>query len=244
MTAAFEEQLALITKLQEIDLNLHNLQENLDAIPEKLREVEIAYLEARTQFDAVKLELEEVEKAKRNDELELASSIERLRIREAKLYAIKTNKEYQAALKEVSDGKRANKEREDRILQAMEKIDTLTKKTTQLSTELADKENEYRTKKELVKAEAGQIESSMREQEKERPELSAKIEKAVIRKYEFVRQRYAKAVANVSGGVCQGCSRRIPPQLLNEMLRHDELKACPGCQRLIFITETPPVEAK
>lgn len=239
MTAEFQEQLALVCELQEIDLTLHNLKLLLDGLPEKIQEIESIYIAAKTELEATKAELAEVEKAKRSDETDLAASVDHLRTREAKLYAIKTNKEYQAALKEVADGKRANKEREDRILQAMEKIEALTQKTTQLTAEFADKEAAYRKKLEEVKAEEAAVHEKMKADSAHRPDVVARIEKKVLRKYDFVRQRYAMAVAKVSGGVCLGCSTKIPPQLYNEMLRREELKNCPSCQRLIYVVEAP-----
>ncbi|MFH0800146.1 MAG: C4-type zinc ribbon domain-containing protein [Pseudomonadota bacterium] len=237
MTVAFQEQLALIRELQEIDLNLHSLQASLDALPGQLKEVESAYTAVKGELEAAEAELAAVEKARRDDEAELAASVDHLRTREAKLYAIKTNKEYQAALKEVAESKRQNREREDRILQAMEKIETLTKNITQLRAETADKEGVWRTKLEEVKAEEAKIHEKMESDKSRRPDLAARIDKVTIRKYEFVRQRYAQASAGVIGGICQGCSTRIPPQLFNEMLRREELRACPSCQRLIYVIE-------
>lgn len=242
MTEAFEDQLALVCELQEIDLNLHDLQQKLDGFPEQIKKVEEAYKAAKVALDAAGHELAEVEKAKRNDESELAASVDHLRNREAKLYAIKTNKEYQAALKEISEGKKFNREREDRILQAMEKIEALTQKITQLNQEFADKEVAYGAKQEALRNEETEILEKMSGDVARRPAVTAKIDKAIFRKYEFVKQRYPKAVAFVSGGVCQGCSTKIPPQLFNEMLRRNELKACPSCQRLIYVHELPPAE--
>lgn len=238
MTQAFEEQLALIRELQEIDLTLHNLQVKLDDLPNQLKGVEEAYLTKKSELDASRTELDELEAVKRDDESELAASVDHLRTREAKLYAIKTNKEYQAALKEISEGRRINKEREDRILAAMEKIEALTQKTTQLNSECADKESAYKTKLDEVKMLEFEIKRQMENASAHRPEIVSRIEKVVIRKYDFVRQRYARALAVVSGGICEGCSRRIPPQLYNEMLRKEELKNCPNCQRLIYVEET------
>ena len=243
MKQAFQEQLSLIRELQQIDLNLHNLQLELDKMPDRLKEVETVYMTAKNELDALKTDLSEVEKAKRNDESELAASVDHLRQREAKLYAIKTNKEYQAALKEVSEGKRLNREREDRILQAMEKIDMLTQKITQLSQETADKEIEYRAKQDEVGKATDDIHRSMEGDVKHRPDVAAKVDKVIFRKYEFVRQRYALAVAEVKGGICQGCSTRIPPQLFNEVLRKEEIKSCPSCQRLIFLGDQPAEDA-
>ena len=244
MKAAFAEQLALIRELQQIDLNLHNLQQKLDALPSSISDAESAYLSAKNDLDAARTELSDVEKAKREDESELALSVEHLRNREAKLYAIKTNKEYQAALKEISDGKRANREREDRILQAMERIESLSQKITQLEADFADKESAFGEKRRAMEGEELSIREQMKGDSLRRPDVVAQIKKEIVRKYDFVRRRYALAVAEVVNGVCQGCSHRIPPQLHNEMLRREELKTCPSCQRLIFVAEPQPAESK
>lgn len=242
MTAQFEEQLSLICELQKIDLDLHNLQKRLDSFSDEIREEAATYNTAKNLLGAAEAELAEVEKAKRTDEMELAASVENLRNREARLYAIKTNKEYQAAIKEVSEGKRINKEREDRILQAMEKAEALTQKITQLKKEYADKEVVYNMKLAALKEDEKNIHKAMEEDVARRPLVLAKIEKVILNKYEFVKQRYAVAVACVSSGVCQGCSTRVPPQLFNEMLRRETFKTCPNCQRLIYVEATPAVE--
>lgn len=239
---AFQEQLSLLCELQEIDLSLHNLEQSLKTLPNKMKVVEAAYLAVKTELESTRAELSEVEKAKRSDESDLASSAEHLRVREAKLYAIKTNKEYQAALKEVSEGKRLNREREDRILQAMEKIETLTKKNTQLEQDFADKEDVFKKEEKSVRSEEALVREKISIASRHRPEIVSKIDKTTIRKYDFIRQRYAQAVAGVIDGICQGCSTRIPPQLFNEMLRRTDLKICPSCQRLIYVMEAPPVE--
>lgn len=233
----FQEQLSLILELQEIDLRLHRFRSALDALPHQMKEAEEAYLSAKVELEGAEAELASVERERRDDESELAASVEHLRAREAKLYAIKTNKEYQAALKEVSEGRRLNKEREERILQAMERAESLTKKITQLRQGYADKEVVWRTKQDEAKREEGRIRGEMEGDGNRRPALAARLDKAILRRYEFIRQRYAQAVAYVARGICQGCSTRVPPQLFNEMLRRTELKSCPNCQRLIYVEE-------
>lgn len=239
MTAAFQEQLSLLHELQDIDLNLRKLQDALDELPQQIRELESAWIIVRDELEAARAELSGVEKSKRTDEVELAASVEQLRQREARLYAIKTNKEYQAALKEISEGKRINREREDRILQAMEQIEALTQKITQLEKESADKEVAFKSRQETTREQEGKVREKMGADTSRRPALVAAIDKMLVRKYDFVRQRYPVVLSAVVNGICQGCSRKIPPQLFNEMLRREELKACPSCQRLIYVAEAP-----
>ena len=239
----FQEQLGILRQLQEIDLNLHKCKVVLDGLPQRLQATESALAEVTEALEGAKAEMAELEHTRRTDEADLEASVEHLREREAKLYAIKTNKEYQAALKEVSEAKRLNREREDRILAAMERIEELTQKSAQLETDFADKEKAYKAKKEEVDTEEKGLRQTMEEGQAKRPDLTSRIEKETQRKYDFIRQRYADALAPVVNEICQGCSRRIPPQLFNEMLRQEKIKVCPNCQRMLYVMEVSSEEA-
>ena len=243
MPEKFQEQLTVLRELQEIDLNLHKCRVVLNGLPQRLHETESALAAVSAELEGTKAELAELEHTRRTDEADLAASVEHLREREAKLYAIKTNKEYQAALKEISEAKRQNREREDRILAAMERIEELTQKSTQLEKDFADKEGAYKAKKEEVDAEEKVLRQTVDEGEAKRPDLTSRLEKEIQRKYDFIRQRYADALVPVINEICQGCSRRIPPQLYNEMLRQKEPKVCPNCQRLIYVAVASAEEA-
>ena len=235
MKTEFNAQLARLKELQDIDLRLHEINIKLELLPERIAAHEAAYNQVKTEMDGAKHELAEAEKSRRHEELELASTAEHAKQREAKLYAIKTTKEYQAALKEIAETKKLNKEREDRILGLMEQVENLGKKITQLEGELADKESAYRKEDEALKTEEAELTKSMEDIESRRPKLVSEIDVKVVRKYDHVRQRYPDALVHVQRGVCQGCSMNIPPQLYNEMLKSVEFKNCPSCHRLIYV---------
>lgn len=239
MPSAFQKQLALLKELQAIDLDLHSLRLKLDALPARIADKREAFEAVEARLAALKTDLDETEKQRRTDESELAASVDHLREREAKLYAIKTNKEYQAALKEISEGKRINREREDRILQAMEKIESLRKEIEQLESAFAEKEAEFKSALSEVETEQADIRGRMQAEAARKPELERQLEKDLLRKYNVIRGRYADAMVGVIAGICQGCSRRVPPQLFNELLRQESLKTCPSCQRLIYVAEAP-----
>lgn len=235
MSESFQQQLSILKDLQEIDLNLHKFQQVLAELPTRLNDAKLAFEQKAAERDAAKAELNATLKQKATDEKTVEDSAQFLREREAKLYAIKTNKEYQAALKEISDGKRSNRELEDRVIQYMEKIEALTKNCEQLNSEAAEKESVFTKVQADVNAEEEKIRADMKDFETRRPTLVAKLDKVLLRKYDFIRKRYVLALVAVKDGACQGCLRRIPPQMYNEMLRNDEQKNCPQCQRLLYI---------
>lgn len=231
----FQAELTLLKELQDIDLRLNEINIKLEMLPERIAAVESSYRQVKEELETAKHELAEAEKTGRHEEMELSSAVDRAKQREAKLYAIKTTKEYQAALKEIAETKKLNKEREDRILGLMEQIETVSKKITQLETDLADKETAYRKEDEALKAEEVELVKTLEGIESRRPEIVSKLDVKLVRKYDHVRQRYPDALVHVEKGVCQGCSMNIPPQLFNEMLKFTEFKNCPSCHRLIFV---------
>ncbi|MFH1830135.1 MAG: C4-type zinc ribbon domain-containing protein [Pseudomonadota bacterium] len=239
MTASFEEQFSILCELQEIDYNLHILRRKLNELPAKIADVQAAFNSVKHNLETHRAELSELEQTRRTDEIELEDQTVHMREREAKLYAIKTNKEYQAALKEISEGKRLNREREDRIIQAMERIETLKKEITQLEKDFAEKEAGFNVAQQAIQKEDDEIRRQIDEKSARRPELEGRIENDVLRKYNVMKQRYSDALVGVVSGICQGCSRRIPPQLYNEMLKRESLRVCPNCQRLIYVAAAP-----
>ncbi len=231
----YPSQLKLLRELQDIDLKLHRDRTALAAIPTEKEALEAEHRLARAEYDALKAELAEVEHQRRTDEGDLNASVAHLEEREKKLYAIKTNKEYQAAVKEISEAKRQNREREERILQSMEKIEELNQKTAQLESDIADKNAAYEKRLAELDARMAEHEKEIEAFEARRPELLDGIDTALMRKYDHVRRRYPDALVPILKGVCSGCSMNVPPQLNIEVMKGLEFKNCPSCHRLIFV---------
>ncbi|MBI4126336.1 MAG: hypothetical protein HY465_02460 [Deltaproteobacteria bacterium] len=234
MATDIRAQLALLKDLQAVDVVLHEIQLELDSLPQSIAHIEAAHRTAKEALAAHHHETIELEKAKRLEELEVQTSTEKMAERENKLYAIKTTKEYQAALKEVADGKKANREREDRILQMMERLEELQKKTTQLQTEAADKESEYNVRLAELQNREAELVKKRDETATRRPQLISQVDVKIMRRYDFVRNGHPDALAEVVRGVCSGCHMNVPPQLCNEIRRYEEVKTCPSCRRLLY----------
>lgn len=244
MAIDLRKELQLLKILHDVDLVLLQADDQLKAIPERRAVAEADYLAVKQVLDAKQAERDAAEKSKRSEELELAAEVERIRERETKLYAIKTNKEYQAALKEIADGKKASREREERILQQMEVVESTTKEITQLSATLADKESGCREAVKALEAEAATLEQEVATRKAERQRVVTDVGRDVLRLYDHVRQRYRDAVARVERGICQGCNMRIPPQQFIELQRWTSLGQCPSCYRILCPSEEAPTPSE
>lgn len=237
MTIDIKSQLELLKELQEIDIRVRTVEAELESIPEQIEEVKAEWRRAKDALDAKEHEKAASEKAKRELEADLEDSTVHLLEREGKLYAIKTNKEYQAALKEIADGKRANREREENIIKLMEKIEGLSKEITQLSQTVAEKESECAKDEEELLEKRRELEKQKEIEAAELIVVEKKVDKQILDKYRFIASKYMDPLAPIIKGICQGCNMNIPPQMYIELLKGLKFHFCPSCRRFIYASQ-------
>lgn len=243
MANDLKSQLSLLRSLQDVYVSLHRIDTELSEIPQKIEDAKAGYNSANELISAKIAEKAALEKKHRDESGELDANVAHIKDRETKLYAIKTNKEYQAAIKEIADAKQANKEREDQIIGIMEKMDVLSAEITQLSASLADKEKEFRAKEAELKDTAKLLEMEKSEEQAKVADSEKTLDQNILKQYRFIQKRYSDAMAVAAKGICQGCYKRIPPQVYIELQKWKELITCPNCHRILFFEE-PVTEDK
>ncbi|HEX5038432.1 MAG TPA: C4-type zinc ribbon domain-containing protein [bacterium] len=232
-----KEQITLIFALHEQDLKAQNLQKALDAIAPELQQLETLVATNRSQAEQKSAKMAELETLKRSKERDVETSEARQKDFQGKLSTIKTNKEYQAALKEISETKKINKATEDQILEVMTQLDGLKTEKQAADEALTASEANLEKRRAELSAESERLMGMLREVESEKKVIAEKVDPALMVQYQRVRKGRAEAVSEVSGGTCQGCRMRIPPQLYIEIQKMKTIHVCPSCQRLLYMPE-------
>jgi len=229
------KEIEQLTELQVIDLEIAKLDAEKDSKLAGLREREEIFEESESSIAKLQEKIEAAEQRRREIEGELADELGRLKERQSKMMQVQTNREYQSLLKEIEDGKRSNKAREEEIVQLMETIEADTKIIDeQTGSSEAEKKALSKSTKEAQKF-ANAIEKKKKGILKKRDSMAKKIKTPVLRKYDMLRERRnGKAIVPVTKGVCQGCFMSIPPQQFNDILRGDKMLNCPTCQRILY----------
>jgi predicted nucleic acid-binding Zn-ribbon protein len=232
-----KEQITLIFALHEQDLKAQNLQKALDAIAPELQQLETLVATNRSQAEQKSAKMAELETVKRSKERDVETSEARQKDFQGKLSTIKTNKEYQAALKEISETKKINKATEDQILEVMTQLDGLKTEKQAVDEALQSSEANLEKRRAELSAESERLMGMLREVQSEKQVIAAKVDPALMAQYQRVRKGRPEAVSEVSGGTCQGCRMKIPPQLYIEIQKMKTIHACPSCQRLLYMPE-------
>lgn len=232
------DEIKQLTELQVIDLQIAGLDEEFTQEAETVGKLQQTYDERQESIVELQEKIEKNDARRRELEAELADETGRIKERQSKMMQVQTNREYQSLLKEIEDAKKANKDREDEVVQVMEEVDSLSKI---LEEQLARSEGDEKSLAELNKkleTLRKNVEKKKKVVFKDRDSKSKGLDENLLSRYDILRERRnGRAVVGVTDGVCQGCFMAIPPQQYNEILRGEKMLNCPTCQRILFFQE-------
>lgn len=229
------EEIKQLTELQVIDLEIAMFDAEISAEQEALIESEKAFDERQASIIELKEKIAAAEAQRREIEAGLSDEMSRIKERQSKMMQVQTNREYQSLLKEIEDGKKSTKEKEDEIVSIMETSEANSKIMAEQETLTLDEKKALDEISGKAKKLAAKIEKKKAKFVAQRAALAKEINASVLRQYDMLRaRRNGKAVVGVVKGVCQGCFMSIPPQHYNNILKGDRMLNCPTCQRILF----------
>jgi hypothetical protein len=229
------DQLTLLIQLQDIDAKIRARRSEQQRIP-----VQIAELETRTQanqagVDKAREALEAAQKAKRDRDLALEEGGGKVEKLKTKSSEIKTNKEYQAILKEIESAEQENKAIEDEILKLMEKIDAAANEIKAAEKRAAEESASIQEDRKKLEADMAAAESALKAEEQVRNELTPRIERSILAQYEqLLVPTNGRVIVEARSESCSGCFMSIPPQLFVNVKRNENINFCPNCHRILY----------
>jgi hypothetical protein len=237
------QKLSPLIELQKLDLRIMEITDARRKIPERLHAAESPLRDATQQLSETKAAVDAATKERRAHEKDLEvheAHTEKMKSHAANL---KTNKEYQAHLFELELANKKRGELEEKILLSMDKTDQLQKAANELQDKKHALEKVFAQEKQALETQDKELATELVQLEKQYREASAKIEKGLLDRYNQVKaSRKDQPLAAVRDGICAGCRLQIPPQLIAQVKRSDELHVCPYCRRMLFWEGEPPTE--
>ncbi len=236
-----KEQLHNLVKMQEIDSELRDLEEDRGELPEQIARLQKDLDKTAAQLWATHQAVDKMSQRK----LDLTREIEEARNRKRKfedsLYSVTSNREYDALTKELEEvqkllGKRA--EEQQSLLGDIQKAETeharIEAVLNKMKAEFEELQNEL---KEIVE------DSSERENEliEHRTALEALLMKPIYNHYQRIRlARDGRGIARLLNGSCGGCFNSVPPQKQVEVRTFKDFILCEACGRVLVSDELKP----
>ena len=229
------EEIRQLAELQVIDLEIAKLDDAINAEKNALTKRQKTFAEHQSTISELQARIAEADAQRKELEAELADELSRIKERQSKMMQVQTNREYQSLLKEIEDGKKSVKEKEEEIVRLMEASEANTKIKAEQANQTDEEEKALAEESKKVKKHAEDIEGKKAKIVVKREAMAKDINAAALRKYDMLRaRRNGKAVVGVINGICQGCFMSIPPQHYNDIMKGDKILNCPTCQRILY----------
>jgi predicted nucleic acid-binding Zn-ribbon protein len=211
------------------------ISEQRRRIPERLQAVEAPLREAKQSLLEVSAAMEASVKERRAHEKDVEAQDAHTDKMRARLSELKTNKEYQAHLFELQMANKKKAEIEDRVLACMEKIEQLQQASKDAQDKVRAAEQVFTKEKHVLDELDGRLAGELAELESQQRERSGKVEPALLARYTKLKaSRKDQPLAAIKSGMCAGCRLQIPPQLVAEVKRSQDLHTCPYCHRILY----------
>jgi uncharacterized protein len=227
--------------LQILDRKLKQLEQSLSTVALRVNQLREQTSKQETDLEKLSTEEQEAAAARKKLEREMAEGEARLRNKRMRQNLVRNDKELQALAHEVESAKESNQRIEGELLVMMESAGPRLAKIKELSESLAQSRTELAAGEKEIAGQVEEIKAQLAQQHRERDKIAKEIEPALVSRYNVIfERRQSVAVAIARAGTCQGCMRRLPPQLYNEIQKHLQIHFCPACQRILYYEEPPP----
>lgn len=232
------KQLMELKKLQDIDLILRDAMMEINRIRETIQKNNSELEELKERIKQLQEEIKEKESRRKQMENEIRADEEVVKRWENRSKEIKSGREYQALMREISLTKKDISDKESELLMLMEEIEKQEKELENLTGIFNEKNSKWKSEHEGLEKRILEDENIIKENSIKKEELMQSISPSLLQRYERIKsQREGIAIVEARDYICMGCNMNIPPQVYNQVLRRETLVSCPYCQRLLFIPE-------
>lgn len=233
-------QYQVLSDLKRVDEKVLRLQIEVERIPLEIEKYNTALNEKRSAYDSAKKLVDDCEKKLRKAEGDLREKEDKLKKADDKLMEVKTNDEYQAALKENSGQKTEKTSLEETVIKLLAELESQRTALKEVEATFKSQETQLGSEIKKLETERADILKRMEEQIGIRNGISSQLSSDIGSVYQKLAARMPGAVGYAANGMCKSCNMKMRPQLYNEILGFKTIHRCPTCGRILIIAPPTP----
>jgi predicted nucleic acid-binding Zn-ribbon protein len=230
-----DEELKVLLMIQDIDTRFDAIRREKGEIPKEVEQLKRDLDVLKKAMEQDLSTLEELNKSRRDVERGLEEIEPKFKRSKSRLNEVKSNKEYQAILKEIEELKELISENEEMVIKCMEEIEIQEKECTGNNVRWEESQRVFKKKEAEFSQRLKELDKEVQSLNEKRAELSQEVDQDLLRRYDSLRMHLkGRVVAPVVDFVCHGCHLGIPPQQYHELIKGNAPQSCPNCNRIIY----------
>ncbi len=230
-----QDDLEMLLQLQVIDYDLGELERSKEYIPDMMENLRREIDESDKQFTDAQQALTDSRVLQKNLEMVVQEKQEELKKLQNQMMAIKTNKEYDALVSQIDVVKEAINENETGLLEAIERIEKLESEIGDIEKKFEETRKQNKKQQTILQEKMDSVGTKVKMKEDERTNIKVRIPRQIMSTYDRVRKnRGGAAVVPVRKRACGGCYKSLPPHVIQEIKRHNQLITCDNCGRILI----------
>ena len=228
------ESLQKLIELQKVDAKLLEIEELRGSLPQEVDGLKKDLSDTEETLKESKDKIKAIEKKIREIDGNVSQGNVKVDKYKEQLYAVTTNKEYDALTHELETMQGAINESESQILELMEEKEDNEEINSNSKTLLEEIQQDLESKSKELKKRIRETKNVEVDYLKKREKITPAISKLLISKYEKIKEaKNGRAVVPIVRGACGGCFHRLPPQLVVEVKKMNKLIHCEACGRVL-----------
>ena len=230
-----QAELEQLLVLQDRDQKIKQVQAELKTIPQQRKTLEAQLASSAAGLEALKQKARQVEVERKKLELDVGTRTDTISRLKTQQYETRKNDEFQAMGHEIERYAKEIQKIEDEELDLMVQADQLKeqvmveKKRTGAANESVDRQMSD------LESKAKLLETRLEELQKERTELAANVDEALLNRFErLFASKGDAAVVALEHEVCTGCHMKITTQTAVRVKAGKEIVSCEQCGRILY----------
>jgi uncharacterized protein len=235
-----DPHLQILSDLQQQDSRVAALESEAARLPKEVAAIETGLAEAKKSLEVLRARQDKARKDLRAKEKDLEVVATKRAKSESRLYEVKTNKEYSAALLEIEESKQEKAKTEEEILGLMELQERLNVEIREAETRLKTRQEQANQDEAVVRKKLAAVEQELGGVRGERTTRAKDLPPGLLADYDrLLRARHGVAVAAVTtSAFCGGCRVSIRPQAIQELRSATTaMMRCESCGRYLYWQE-------
>ncbi len=232
------EELAILIRLQGIDNQLQELDDEKGDLPEQIEKLRGVITLVSKEIEALETTLQQKSETKKNFQKELRLYREQYERSQSVIFSVKTSKEYDAVTAEIEQSK-------DRIMKSEQQIDAVRNEIVLIEDELLEKQKvledtkqEFELRDKEMRERLSTTQDRILELKHQREKEVARLKKPVFAHYDRIRKiRDGVGVSHIVGEACSYCYSVLPPKRKADIRRMDDMILCEVCGCILVSEE-------